>query len=84
MKKSTKKVNIKQVAKNEVKAQITNIFAEKYEVIDCAETLVNGFTKDTIIVRGYVSGNNEPVDIQVKLIAPKFGINQYDLEEEDD
>ena len=81
--KKTKKVNIKQIAKNEVKASIMEVFSD-YEVIDCEEVAIDGFTKDTLIIRGYLSKEStEPVDIQVKLIAPKFGINQYDLDEED-
>ena len=83
MKKTTKKINAKQLAKNEVKAKIADIFTSDFEIIDCCETPIEGFTKDTLIIRGFKVENNEPIDIQVKLIAPKFGINQYDIEDDE-
>lgn len=75
-----KKVDVKAMAKAEVKKQISALFGN-YEIIDMAETPFEGFTKDTLIIRSF--GENK-VDVQVKLITPsaKTG-NHYNLDSED-
>lgn len=75
-----KKVDVKAVAKAEVKKQISALFAN-CEIIDMAETPFEGFTKDTLIIRSF--GENK-IDVQVKLITPsaKTG-NHYLLDSED-
>lgn len=75
-----KKVDVKAMAKAEVKKQISALFAN-CEIIDMAETPFEGFTKDTLIIRSF--GENK-IDVQVKLITPsaKTG-NHYLLDSED-
>lgn len=75
-----KKVDVKAMAKAEIKKQISALFAN-YEIIDMAETPFEGFTKDTLIIRSF--GENK-IDVQVKLITPsaKTG-NHYNLDSED-
>ena len=75
-----KKVDMKALAKAEVKKQITALFSN-CEIIDMAETPFEGFTKDTLIIRSF--GENK-IDVQVKLITPsaKTG-NHYNLDSED-
>lgn len=75
-----KKVDVKALAKAEVKKQISALFSN-CEIIDMAKTPFEGFTKDTLIIRGF--GENE-IDVQVKLITPsaKTG-NHYNLDSED-
>lgn len=75
-----KKVDVKAMAKAEVKKQISALFGN-CEIIDMAETPFEGFTKDTLIIRNF--GENG-IDVQVKLITPsaKTG-NHYNLDSED-
>lgn len=75
-----KKVDVKALAKAEVKKQISELFAS-CEIVDMAETPCEGFTKDTLIIRSF--GENK-IDVQVKLITPsaKTG-NHYQLDSED-
>ena len=47
-----KKVDMKALAKAEVKKQISALFAN-CEIIDMAKTPFEGFTKDTLIIRGF-------------------------------
>lgn len=76
----TKKVDVKAIAKEQVKASLLELFND-YEIVDCKETPIEGFTKDTLIIRSF--GENE-IDVQVKLITPsaKTG-NHYLLDSED-
>lgn len=75
-----KKVDVKAMAKAEVKKQISALFGN-CEIIDMAKTSFEGFTKDTLIIRSF--GENK-IDVQVKLITPsaKTG-NHYNLDSED-
>ena len=75
-----KKLDVKAMAKAEVKKQISALFSN-CEIIDMAETPFEGFTKDTLIIRSF--GENK-IDVQVKLITPsaKTG-NHYLLDSED-
>jgi hypothetical protein len=73
MAKNVKKVNPKDTAKNQVMEVVTNaLVAAGYEVEDGAKF---GFTQGTVVVHG-----NE-FDIQVKPIAPKTGVNRYEVVE---
>lgn len=81
----TKKVDVKAVAKEQVKASLLELFKD-YEVVDCKETPIEGFTKDTLIIRSTkVEGVDDGIDVQIKLITPsaKTG-NHYNIEEEDE
>lgn len=73
-----KKVDVKALAKAEVKKQISDLFAN-CEIVDMAQTPFDGFTKDTLIIRNYEIDGKQ-IDVQVKLITPsaKTG-NNYDL-----
>lgn len=80
-----KKVDVKAIAKEQVKASVLDLFKD-YEVVDCKETPIEGFTKDTLIVRSVeVEGVDGGIDVQIKLITPsaKTG-NHYNIEEEDE
>ena len=74
-----KKVDVKGIAKAEVKKQISELFAN-YEIVDMAETPFDGYTKDTLIIRNF--GENK-IDVQIKLITPsaKTGYH-YNLDSE--
>lgn len=81
----TKKVDVKAIAKEQVKASLLELFKD-YEVVDCKKTPIEGFTKDTLIIRNIeVDGVDGGIDVQVKLITPsaKTG-NHYNIEEEDE
>lgn len=81
----TKKVDVKAIAKEQVKASLLELFGD-YEIVDCKETPIEGFTKDTLIIRNTkVDGVEGGIDVQVKLITPsaKTG-NHYNIEEEDE
>ena len=81
----TKKVDVKAIAKEQVKANLLELFSD-YEIVDCKETPIEGFTKDTLIIRSTkVDGVEGGIDVQVKLITPsaKTG-NHYNIEEEDE
>ena len=81
----TKKVDVKAIAKEQVKASLLELFSD-YEIVDCKETPIEGFTKDTLIIRNTkVEGVDGGIDVQIKLITPsaKTG-NHYNIEEEDE
>lgn len=81
----TKKVDVKAIAKEQVKASLLELFND-YEIVDCKETPIEGFTKDTLIIRNTkVDGVDGGIDVQIKLITPsaKTG-NHYNIEEEDE
>lgn len=80
-----KKVDVKAIAKEQVKAMVKELFKD-YEVVDCKETPLDGFTKDTLIIRSTdVEGVDGGIDVQIKLITPsaKTG-NHYNIEEEEE
>ena len=81
----TKKVDVKAIAKEHVKASLLELFSD-YDIVDCKETPIEGFTKDTLIIRNTkVDGVDGGIDVQIKLITPsaKTG-NHYNIEEEDE
>ena len=81
----TKKVDVKAIAKEQVKASLLELFGD-YDIVDCKETPIEGFTKDTLIIRNTkVDGVEGGIDVQIKLITPsaKTG-NHYNIEEEDE
>lgn len=75
MAKTSKKVNLKDILKNDVKTDLANYFTSKsVKVIDAGN--YEGFTKDTLIVE---IGD---MHVQVKLITPSQKVgNKYELEE---
>lgn len=80
-----KKVDVKAIAKEQVKTMVKELFKD-YEVVDCKETPLDGFTKDTLIIRSTeVEGVDGGIDVQIKLITPsaKTG-NHYNIEEEEE
>ena len=81
----TKKVDVKAIAKEQVKVSLLELFGD-YEIVDCKKTPIEGFTKDTLIIRNTkVEGVEDGIDVQIKLITPsaKTG-NHYNIEEEDE
>ena len=81
----TKKVDVKAIAKEQVKASLLELFND-YEIVDCKKTPIEGFTKDTLIIcNTKVEGVEDGIDVQIKLITPsaKTG-NHYNIEEEDE
>lgn len=77
MKKSVKKVDAKKVAKVEVMKVVEQALKDAgYMVMDGA---LFGMTAGTMVIRG------EKVDVQIKPITPKAGLDQYaELEDEDE
>lgn len=78
-----RKTDFKGVMKKQVKEKLKEFFKD-YEITDLEKVCWEGYTKDTIIVRNIeVEGAPEPIDVQIKLIAPsvKNG-NHYPSEEE--
>ena len=77
-KKTVKKVDFKKVEKMAVKGNIQELFEGLgYMVNDGKE--IYGFTDGTLVVE------MDKCDIQIKLIAPKAGIDRYEkLEEEEE
>lgn len=69
MKKSTKKVNIKDVTKKEIKAMLADVLKNKGSV---DEGKKYGFTKDTLVL------HTANCDVQIKLITPKTGVIKYE------
>jgi hypothetical protein len=67
--KKTKKVNEKDIAKNEVMAIIQKALEENG--IDFKDGVDYGMTKGTIIVE------HEKADVQIKPISPKAGLERY-------
>ena len=77
MAKVVKKVDCKKVEKMAVKGSIQELFQEMgYEVFDGKD--VYGFTDGTLVVA------MDKCDIQIKLIAPKAGIERYEKIEEEE
>lgn len=74
--KTSKKANPKQAAKNEVRLAIETAINNMGLEVSKGEDY--GFTKDTVVV------HTETCDIQVKLVAPKAGIDRYELLEDDE
>jgi len=76
-KKIVKKVDCKKVAKLEVSKEIKELFEGLG--ISILEGVDFGFTSGTLVAR------LEKCDIQIKLIAPKAGLERYEqLEEEEE
>lgn len=72
-----KKINEKEIVKNEVMEIISNALADMGLTIDNGENY--GFTKGTIVVR------HDKCDIQIKPITPKAGVTRYEeLAEEEE
>ena len=69
--KRTKKVNTKDIAKNEVMAIIQKALEDNG--IEYKDGVEYGMTNGTIIVE------HEKSDIQIKPIAPKHGITKYPI-----
>lgn len=67
--KRAKKVNVKDVAKNEIMAIIQNALTEKG--IEFKDGVEYGMTKGTIIVE------HDKADVQIKPISPKAGLERY-------
>lgn len=65
-----RKINEKEVVKNEVMEIISNTLAEKGFNVDDGENY--GFTKGTIVI------HHNKCDIQIKPITPKAGITRYE------
>lgn len=78
----TKKFDAKAMAKAQVKEALMKLFSE-YEIVDMAEAQLEGFTKDTLIIRN-INVDGTEIDVQVKMITPsaKTG-NHYNLESDD-
>lgn len=73
--KKAKKVNPKDIAKQEVMAIIQKALEENgFELKDGVDY---GMTKGTIIV------SHKIADIQIKPISPKAGVDRYEIAEED-
>ena len=78
MAKVVKKVDCKKVEKMAVKGSIQELFQEMGYVVNDGKD-VYGFTDGTLVVA------MDKCDIQIKLIAPKAGIDRYEkLEEEEE
>jgi len=76
-KKIVKKVDMKKVSKIEVSAKVRELFEGLGIIVN--DGLDYGFTEGTLVL------NMEKCDIQVKLIAPKAGLERYEqLEEEEE
>ena len=78
MAKAVKKVDYKKVEKMAVKGSIQELFQDLGFVVSDGKD-VYGFTDGTLVVA------MDKCDIQIKLIAPKAGIDRYEkLEEEEE
>lgn len=69
----TKKIDPKATFKSTIMAQVSE--ALKASGIEVADGADYGFTSGTIVVKG------ESFDIQIKPIAPKAGLERYELAE---
>ena len=67
--KRTKKVNVKDIAKNEIMAIIQKALEENG--IEFKDGVDYGMTNGTIIV------THEKADVQIKPISPKAGLDRY-------
>ena len=77
MAKTTKKVDLKKVAKVNVSKAIANALTEAgFEVLTNSADF--GFTEGTLVVR------EKDTDVQVKFIVPKAGLTRYEAEEDED
>ena len=77
MAKTTKKVDLKKVAKVNVSKAIANALTEAgFEVLTNSADF--GFTEGTLVVR------EKDTDVQVKFIVPKAGLTRYEAELEDE
>lgn len=72
---TTKKVNIKDVTKKEIKSMLSEILGQKYSI---DEGKKYGFTKDTIVL------HDSNCDVQIKIITPKTGVIHYEEIEVED
>lgn len=76
MAKKIKKVDVKMEAKLEVSAAITEALKTAgFEVLDGTEF---GFTKGSLVAR------HTATDVQIKLVAPKAGIERYEVLTDED
>lgn len=73
--KGSKKVNVKQVAKNDIRMAIETALSGIG--VDVSKGEDYGFTKDTLVA------HTETCDIQVKLVAPKAGLDRYEIVKDD-
>ncbi len=73
--KKAKKVNPKDIAKQEVMAIIQRALEENG--LELKDGVDYGMTKGTIIV------SHKIADIQIKPISPKAGVDRYEIAEED-
>lgn len=77
MAKTTKKVDLKKVAKLNVSKSIAEALTEAgFEVHTNAADF--GFTEGTLVVR------DKDTDVQVKFIVPKAGLNRYEVAVDED
>ena len=76
MAKNVKKVNPKEVFKNEVVSQLQAFLVEKGYTVNAGE--LYGFSKGTLVIVG------KETDLQLKPIVPKAGINHYEMEVEEE
>lgn len=77
MAKTTKKVDLKKVAKLNVSKSIAEALTEAgFEVLTNAGDY--GFTEGTLVVR------DKDTDVQVKFIVPKAGLNRYEVAVDED
>ena len=74
-KKTTKKVDVKKVAKKDLSTVIME--ALKDAGYDVADGVARGFTEGSLVV------SVEATDIQVKLITPKAGVTRYPVLEDE-
>ena len=66
---TTKKVNIKEVTKKEIKSMLSEILGQKFSM---DEGKKYGFTKDTLVA------HTPNCDVQIKIITPKTGVIKYE------
>ena len=76
-KKTTKKIDVKKVAKLELSKLLADFLMEKGVAVHTnAEDY--GFTEGTLVVE------TEACDVQVKFITPKAGVTKYEVVSEDE
>ena len=74
-KKTVKKVDVKKVTKMAVSEQIKEMFAGLGIEVGTHDEY--GFTEGTLVVK------MEKCDVQIKLIAPKAGLDRYEVLEDE-